>query len=149
MLYTCDTELNKKTIVCAPGTCWSCTSNAHLWSSSANPKWERASRSPVGEAWAGLGLEELSFPSLNPGWTQQAPTPGAGSHTRRSGPHRRFSVASRVPSGCILEDCTRFLFGCEKPGILRWAGRKMAAAVRQDLAQLMNSSGSHKDLAGK
>lgn len=29
------------------------------------------------------------------------------------------------------------------------AGRKMAAAVRQDLAQLMNSSGSHKDLAGK
>lgn len=26
---------------------------------------------------------------------------------------------------------------------------KMAAAVRQDLAQLMNSSGSHKDLAGK
>lgn len=25
----------------------------------------------------------------------------------------------------------------------------MAAAVRQDLAQLMNSSGSHKDLAGK
>lgn len=26
---------------------------------------------------------------------------------------------------------------------------KMAAVVRQDLAQLMNSSGSHKDLAGK
>lgn len=28
-------------------------------------------------------------------------------------------------------------------------GEKMAAAVRQELAQLMNSSGSHKDLAGK
>jgi len=31
----------------------------------------------------------------------------------------------------------------------RGGSAKMAAAVKQDLAQLMNSSGSHKDLAGK
>lgn len=29
------------------------------------------------------------------------------------------------------------------------SSEKMAAGVRQELAQLMNSSGSHKDLAGK
>ncbi len=33
--------------------------------------------------------------------------------------------------------------------VVVWAQRKMASGVRQELAQLMNSSGSHKDLAGK
>lgn len=55
----------------------------------------------------------------------------------------------RVPSARALEDRARFLFGCERSRRRGCAGRKMAAAVRQDLAQLMNSSGSHKDLAGK
>ncbi|XP_059130783.1 COP9 signalosome complex subunit 4 isoform X2 [Peromyscus eremicus] len=58
-------------------------------------------------------------------------------------------MAPRVPSVCVLEDHTRFPFGCERSRRRGCAGRKMAAAVRQDLAQLMNSSGSHKDLAGK
>lgn len=35
--------------------------------------------------------------------------PNAGSHSRRSGPHRRYSVASRVPSSRTLEAYTRFL----------------------------------------
>ena len=71
------------------------------------------------EARAGLGLEEWSFASLNPGGGSNA-----GSHSRRSGPHRRYSVASRVPSSRTLEDYTRFLLAVRGPAAFAELGER-------------------------
>uniref|UniRef100_A0A0N8ESK2 COP9 signalosome complex subunit 4 n=2 Tax=Heterocephalus glaber TaxID=10181 RepID=A0A0N8ESK2_HETGA len=104
----------------------------------------RSARARIaGEAWRGLRLAKRSSASLNPGGgVSPAPTPGALAHEGATQWYLWFSLADLRRTTLVFFSAWGGLAAAAELG-------EMAAAVRQDLAQLMNSSGSHKDLAGK